>query len=297
MSVFVPHGTEVVKQTVETCLREKRGCLIGRFGTIECEVLYGLHVQPGGVGQSGRMILEKHAGIFPPTGSSVRVWAAMSQDAFANADVLATGWYAPHIKIEKELLQAWGFHGKEVTLRALEPYYAQPSLRWSSVLKGKRVCVVTSFAKTAAAQVRKPEAAVWPDAAGSLWAPDVEWSFVQTGYAPCLARGRAGWEGSPESWEDALEDTLANVMALDPDVVLIGCGGLGMPLGGELKKAGKVCLVLGGALQVLFGICGERWAHHEIISNFWNSEWVWPLEEETPAGAVEIESACYWRRR
>lgn len=292
----IPFGTDVVHHVVEEALLEKRGCLIGRFGTIECEILYGLHVQPGAIGQQARAILEKHAGIFPSTSSSVRVWGVMTQEAFRNADVLATGWYAPMLKMESELLKAWGFQGKEVSLRALEPYYAPPSLRWTTLLKGKRVCVVSSFAETAAGQIRKGEALVWPDASGSLWPDEVEWSFVRTGYSPCLARGRAGWEDSPESWEEALEDTLARVLVTEADIVLIGCGGLGMALGAELKKAGKVCLVVGGAIQVLFGICGERWARHDIIRGFWNKEWVWPRDEETPGGAGEIEGACYWKR-
>jgi hypothetical protein len=84
------------------------------------------------------------------------------------------------------------------------------------------------------------------------------------------------------------------VMEQDADIVLIGCGGLGMVIGHELRMRGKVCIVMGGAIQVLFGIKGRRWQNHSIISTFWNDAWVWPRLEDTPAGADEVESSCYW---
>lgn len=67
-----------------------------------------------------------------------------------------------------------------------------------------------------------------------------------------------------------------------------------MPLAGRLKELGLPCVVLGGAIQVLFGIKGNRWANHSVISKFWNDAWVWPSEEETPRGAAKIERGCYW---
>ena len=77
-------------------------------------------------------------------------------------------------------------------------------------------------------------------------------------------------------------------------IALIGCGALGMVLGSELKKHGIIAIVMGGATQVLFGIKGQRWATHSVISHFWNEAWVWPNVTETPRGASSIEGGCYW---
>ena len=295
---MTPFGSEIVFKEVETALAEKRGSLLGRFGTIECETLYCLKMQPGAVNEHQRGILERNAGVFPSDPASVRMWAERTRQAFQSADVLATGWYAPMVKMEKELLEGWDCSGaKHVSLRALEPYYVtEKQGRWTSLLAGRRVCVVTSFADTIARQVQKGEEAIWPDASGSLWAPGVSWSFVQTGYAPVLACGRAGWEDSPETWEQAVTGVVNEVDRVGAEIVLIGCGGLGMVIGGLLKKRGKICIVMGGAVQVLFGVKGERWRNHSVIGSFWNAEWSWPSAAETPAAAVEVESGCYWRR-
>jgi hypothetical protein len=67
-----------------------------------------------------------------------------------------------------------------------------------------------------------------------------------------------------------------------------------MIIGSHLKSAGLICIVMGGAIQVMFGIKGGRWERHPVISTFWNSSWVWPSVEETPIGAGNVEQACYW---
>jgi hypothetical protein len=44
------------------------------------------------------------------------------------------------------------------------------------------------------------------------------------------------------------------IVNLAPTIVLIGCGALAMPLALRLKKQGMICIVMGGAIQNLFGI-------------------------------------------
>jgi hypothetical protein len=77
-------------------------------------------------------------------------------------------------------------------------------------------------------------------------------------------------------------------------VALVGCGGLAMPLALRLKKSGIAVIVLGGAIQLLFGIKGKRWSHHPVISEFFNDWWISPSAEEIPGAATDIEGGCYW---
>jgi hypothetical protein len=109
-----------------------------------------------------------------------------------------------------------------------------------------------------------------------------------------MSLGRASWEEDPSSWEEAVAYVVGNVMNTGARIVLIGCGGLGMIIANELKKRGKICIVMGGAIQVLFGIKGGRWKNHGVISKLWNEEWVYPSAEETPGAAWAVENSCYW---
>lgn len=280
---------EIIKGAGKVCELLEKGepCLIGRFGTVEYEVASG--------GNSWN-VLERNAGIFPAGDSS---WRAAYLEGIASADLLATGWYAPMAAGEQGLLQQLGWKGQQIKLRSLEPYYVVD--RWTRLLANKKVCIVSSFAETMAKQVKKGGSRIWGEVNGETLLPSsTQWSFVRTGYAPVLAKGRATWmEAAGEeinSWQEAVEYVVREVLKTEAKIVLIGCGGLGMILGKRLKEAGKMCIVLGGAVQVLFGVKGMRWKHHEVIGRFWNEEWVWPSLEETPAGSEEVEGGCYWSK-
>jgi len=252
--------------------------LVGRFGTIEFEVIWAM--KHGTVKPDMLAILERNAGVFG-TRAQIEAWAAEYSQAVEEADIMATGWYEP-IKLREQKFLA-GFRCKQVALRALEPYYWPAETQWSRALSGK-VCVVSSFADTIMKQIKKD---IWPGMFSNI-----EWSAVRTGYAPSLALGRANWPEDPSSWEDCVKGVVDEVLLINPRYVIIGCGGLGMIIGRRLK-ANRICLVLGGATQVLFGIKGKRWERHEI-SKFWGPDWVWPDPSETPGGASEVERGCYW---
>jgi hypothetical protein len=286
-------GGMEIQKSIEIALKKNKGLLVGRFGTVEFEGIWWTIMFPNTEWpERQRMVLERNAGIFPSDMNSVRVWVTEYCAAIRASDILAVGWHAPIVKAENELLFRLNWKGKKVVLRSLEPYYLEKENRWSSVLKDEHLCVVTSFAESAAAQLRKGEDVIWGNSAGSLWPNKI--SFVKTGYAPSLAQGRAGWEESPESWKEAIDSVVAEVLKTGARVVFIGCGGIGMIIGARLKEAGKICVVLGGATQVLFGIKGNRWEKHPVISGFWRDSWIWPSVEETPLGAGKVEEGCYW---
>ena len=280
-------GCALIRKAIETAT----GLLIGRFGTIEFDVLWA-KANGHAISKDMLSVLERNAGVF----GEVVEWCSEYMEAVKAADFMATGWYEP-IKVREQTLLA-GFTGKQVALRSLEPYYWDESVRWSCVLKGK-VCVVSSFADTIMKQVRKDmNNGIWSKVDGAMW-DDIEWSAVRTGYAPSLALGRASWQCvscascDPSSWKDCVDYVVEEVLQTGARTAIIGCGGLGMIIGARLKAAGKICLVLGGATQVLFGIKGRRWENH-VISKLWGPDWVWPSLDETPGGASQVERGCYW---
>jgi hypothetical protein len=109
-----------------------------------------------------------------------------------------------------------------------------------------------------------------------------------------LAKGKCEWPEPIQSWEDAVDYLEDQVMESGAQIALLGCGGLAMPLALRLKKKGVIAIVMGGSIQVLFGIRGRRWEQHPVISKFYNDAWVYPSKEEVPRGADEVEGGCYW---
>lgn len=275
---------------------------IGRNGTIELEVLFfWLTRRKEGRGppypHRYMETITRNAGIFPPTNESIDAWCKEYCAAIEEMNGLAAGWYKPLENIEAAILK---FHtsGSEFRcpLRSLEPYYVGPELQWTRALAGKRVTVVSSFTDSIRKQIESESFPhIWVGLnEGLLNPPGIMWSFVKTGYAPALALGHCGWPPEVASWQDAVAHVVKGVREFDADVAIIGCGGLGVPIGAELKRRGISAIVLGGATQVLFGLKGTRWATHNIISSFWNHAWMWPSEAEKPNGAVLVEGGCYW---
>ena len=270
---------------IQEALEAGEGLLIGRNGSIELEQM--IEVNPASLS-----ILERNAGIFPIAIHSIFYrWQQASIEATKSADALATGWYEPLKEAEMAALYKWSVKAVRIPLRALEPYYVEPSLQWTKLLSGQKVAVVTSFTETAMQQVKKSQA-IW--GSKGVLPEDVDWQWIQTGYPSSVAKGRGEWPANINNWQQAADYIVGKVISSGARFALIGCGGIGMPIAKMLKDRGVIAIVMGGAIQVIFGIKGNRWKTHNPISTFWNDAWIWPIEKETPLGAASVEGGCYW---
>jgi hypothetical protein len=283
----VKQGSQTIRTCIMEALHENRGALIGRHGTIEltCALLMNDGYQ---VGEDRLKTLERNAGIFPT--ESAQIWATEYSVAAALADCMAIGWYAPLARSEIKYVQRLNPFSHKIPLRSLEPYYC-PEASWLHALQEQHVCVVSSFSNTIETQISKLKD-IWNGR--DIFPETIQWSFVRSYYSPTLAKGSCEWPRGITSWKDAVDRMEEEVMTTSANVVLLGCGGLAMPLAARLKKRGKICIVLGGAIQILFGIKGKRWEQHPIISQFFNEFWVYPDIDEVPGGSREIEGGCYW---
>jgi hypothetical protein len=285
----VTKGGAQLQEIILQALQDNRGALIGRHGTIELSMTLSTEFK-GAPDMSHASTLEKNAGIFPKTSSAIRQWASAYKEAAEQADVMAVCWFKPLATLEWVYMDKINTGAKRIPLRALEPYYTQTP--WISSLSGKKVAVVSSFAETMKSQSQRFDK-IWSDPMSHLLAK-ADWSFVRSYYSPALAKGKCEWPESVQSWEAAVDYLEERVMESGAQVALLGCGGLAMPLASRLKKKGIIAIVMGGSIQVLFGIRGRRWEHHPVISKFYNNAWVYPSDEEVPRGANEVEGGCYW---
>jgi hypothetical protein len=275
------NGAREISKCIQRSLDTDEGALIGRNGTIELEQMIFYN-------ESRRSILEMNAGIFPET--IIPKWREMSIDATSEADILATGWYEPLKEAEHEALKEWNCKAIQIPLRSLEPYYVLTEERWTNLLKGQTVSVVSCFTETMKSQVPNLDKLFPSEVVPS----DIKWNWVQTGHPPKLAEGVNEWLSEIKSSIEAVDWIVSKVVEQGSRFALIGCGGIGMLVAEKLKQRGVIAILLGGAIQVLFGIKGKRWEKHSIISKFWNEFWVSPSEYERPARSSAIEGGCYW---
>lgn len=167
---------------------------------------------------------------------------------------------------------------------------------WSACLSGKKVLVVTPFTESVKEQYEKCERL--------FQGTEILPQFDLLTYQALMTTGDFIDERFA-TWFDALEYMYEEIMKIDFDIVLLGCGAYGFPLGAKIKASGKQAIHMGGVLQILFGIMGKRWdgtgpnsVTHKVredIAKYYNEAWTYPKANETPVGSTRIEYGPYWK--
>ena len=156
---------------------------------------------------------------------------------------------------------------------------------WASALEGKKVLVIHPFAKSIEQQYEKREH-IWKN-------PTILPKFELITYKAIQTIGGVNTD-LYDDWFAALDVMTSDIEKIDFDVAIIGCGAYGFPLAAHCKLLGKKAIHLGGQVQMMFGILGERWEKIPFYKEFINDYWVHPLPEETPDNFKKIENGCYW---
>ena len=153
---------------------------------------------------------------------------------------------------------------------------------WMLALEGKKVLVVSPFAKSIRRQIPNLSR-IW---AGRSWSPKIDFELIQFPYLID--------EGCPETWWEVYNRIGTVISGGAYDVALLGCGGLGLPFAALAKQAGRCGIQMGGHLQLLFGIYGRRHLEQEWHRKLINEAWIRPDATEVPETARRVEGGCYW---
>ena len=272
-------GNTVIRQALES----GKPFAAVRYGSSElATTIDALDMDRGSLSQvrdKCMVSLCRNAGFFPNDKALAYRYGKRQAELTKQADLFAV-W---GMNMEDYMIAVHGNPQAQVCIpRGFEPYYfTEP---WTAVLKGKRVLVIHPFEKSIRSQYEKRELL--------FENPDILPEFT---LLTVKAVQSAAFNETPfETWFDALQYMYDEAMKLDFDVAILGCGAYGLPLACMLKEAGKSAIHMGGATQLMFGIKGNRWDDHPVISKLYNEHWVRPLPEETPEKAKAVEDACYW---
>lgn len=292
---------EQIQKIIAGKIHEGKPFMSARFGSIECDVCENVkytfykkrsnlrficwHGQPNFINPWVVPLFSKNAGFFPSNDSiALKHFYELMLDSMHEVDVLQSWCYNERffasdlksaIKVDREI---------STPLLTEKP--------WTLALEGKKVLVVHPFAETILSQYERidkvfPKYPILPKFDLKVM------KAVQTA---------GGNQTRFKDWFEALEYMEREIDKIDYDVVLIGCGAYGFPLAAHCKRMGKQAIHLGGILQVLFGIRGNRWEteapkyteQFPYIKTYANEYWVRPSKAETPVNAKGVEDSCYW---
>ena len=187
--------------------------------------------------------MQSNAGFFPSTEENLMRFGEMMVEDSKQLDILGS-WLS-----DEEILKTiYHLKYKTVALRNLEPFWGhQP---WSRFLEGKKVVVVHPFAETIKYQYDNYRDKIFEN---PMVLPNFE-SFRVVKAVQSL-----GGNSDFNNWFEALDYMKKEIDREDYDICLTSCGAYGFPLAAHVKRMGKQAVHLGGALQLLFGIKGNRW--------------------------------------
>ncbi len=282
IKIIKPFSVEEANNFLSKSILNGDELFFSRWGIVEGNIVYN-HLKGKSITEGLRIQAIQNAGIFPNTTEYLRTFSDIYSRAAEEITVLnAWFWFAE----ESELFRNYSPEALLVPSQMSYPFLLEEP--WTFALKGKKVLVIHPFAPLIKEQYKKRELLfksknILPD-------------FTLEVYKAVQSLG--GNMDFP-TWDSALLQMYEDIVKLDFDVALIGCGAYGMPLGSYIKTVmKKQAIHLGGVLQILFGIKGKRWEGNEQGYNFdtklYNEHWVRPSDNDKPLNFQKVEGGCYW---
>lgn len=271
---------------ISNALKAEMPCMISRLGFTELDAMLGFKKGvplsllrkcfPFWVGDRTKLKMQANAGFFPKTNRMLSRFSDLMFAIIPSIDIITIFRSEESLAVKHKCIK--------IKAPYLEPFWSINP--WTAQLKNKKVLVIHPFAESIKSQYAKRDLL--------FDNKDVLPEFASLTVIKAV-QSIGGETNGFKTWFDALQYMENEIDKVEYDVALIGCGAYGMPLAAHCKKMGKKSVHLGGSLQLLFGIRGNRWeTEQDIYMQFMNEHWVRPLESERPAGAQNVENACYW---
>jgi hypothetical protein len=255
--------------------------IAGKMGAVEQQVVK-YYLSKRYWDDSMRWHASNHAGVTPPSDFVLDFFTKEYVDALANVDLL-TIWFPEQTHSEEFVISKHLCKNAEFIagMQALEPYYHQDP--WSKYLKGKKVLVVHPFESSIQEQFLKKDR-LFED---KNILPDFDLITFKTYQTH-------GGGDTDLSWDVCYKDMVERISKIDFDVALVGCGAYGLPICNQIKKMNKSVVHVGGALQIMFGIKGNRWDGMQAVNRFYNENWKRPFDSEKTRNHSVVEGSTYW---
>ncbi|SNR72491.1 hypothetical protein [Puniceibacterium sediminis] len=276
-------GAQAANDLLARSLSGDEPFLAARFGGSESKVLNEIVFQKkANASEAFAQELQMKSGVSPRNPLTIRKFVYETMTAGLNTDLLAIWSYQNQVKLA-------GFCNPPhiCGLDHLNPIVALRKhglVPWTRALSGKKILVVHPFENDIRAQIQRLQDI---HVVRDLWPEDVSFDTLR---APITFAG----EADGRKWVEELSKTRAEIARRDFDIVFVGAGAYGMPLGSFVKTMGKRAVHFGGALQLLFGIIGARWEKNPLYDDVFGEGWIRPDQSELPRLHHRIDQSSYW---
>ena len=218
--------------------------------------------------------MKNNAGFFPPTQENLKKYGDTFLPLLNEVDYLGISG----VHMENYFYSKYCKNATTILYEGMEPLRGD----WIKKLNGKKVLVVSSFAKDIEKQYKRINL-VFEN-------KDVVPGFDLITLETPLTLADETIDN--DSFFNVLSSLYEKIDSIDYDVALIGAGAYGSFLAIHCKEMGKIGIQTGGATPTMFGIMGKRWENRTHVNKYLNSYWIRPSRK--PRGFEKIEKGAYW---
>ena len=273
----IKEGNDLIRKAI----KDQRPYVAGKMGAVEQQIMIH-HCYNIPWNDNLRWHASNHAGITPPNDSNLKLFSEIYLESLSNLDLLSI-WFPDNLGSNEFVISEKFCPNAEFTagLQSLEPFYHEQP--WSSALEGKKVLVVHPFEESIRDQYSKRDL-IFEDKTILPEFNLITFKTYQT----------HGGGNTDLHWDVCYYDMVDKIKNIDYDVALVGCGAYGLPICNFIKKQGKSAIHVGGGLQIMFGIKGNRWDSMPSVNKYYNEHWKRPYDSEKTRNHQVVEGSTYW---
>jgi len=227
-------------------------------------------------------------GIFPAENEFLRLYSEFYIKHIRNVDCLGICYYPGEV----ELLTYYALSNKLIHYCDQEPDQSSPSNEHSCYLPFFRdrilviICPFGEILKERATQ--EIFEGVWSKS-GKRWFYPKSVSALEFPYG----FSRETQKVYPTVFE-LFDYITGRLHQIDFDVALIAAAGLAIPIASHIKDMGKVAIDLGGHLQIIFGVVGQRWRNTDGLKQVLTDHWIDMPAKYKPKETDVCDHGAYW---
>jgi hypothetical protein len=228
-------------------------------------------------------------GIFPAECKFYLKFNRFYVDHVRNLDCLGVCFYPG----ELEIIRYYGLKNKFLYYPQQEPDRSSPSdvnNCYLQYFRDKRLLIVCPFAELLKQRATKEIfEGVWSKTGKKWFYPkSVEALEFPYGFS-------AETHKTYRTVFDLFDDTKAKLHRKEFDVALIAAAGLAIPIASYIKSKGKIAIDLGGHLQIIFGVIGQRWRNlDDWKRDYFNEYWIDMPVKYKPKETAVCDNGAYW---
>lgn len=305
--------------------------MIGKIGANELLVIYqAIGILQNQIADFSPDIMREGcftAGIYPPTKEGFLIFVNKYLEAIKSMNILAS-WNDRILQIEEYVWNNYIVKGKTggpgrrageqlgiVELTSLESFYTEPKYWWQTLYENKTILIISPFVKSIEAQLQLSKRnKVWKGRWKGFWPESIKFKYIKCKH-PYYLSSEEEKAKYPESLELIMKEYEKEIEKLKEgdgegegkdakgnygfDIALVGSGAYSILLCDYIKRmCVKSTFHLGGGLQMMFGVYGNRWSPEfnksSFLKEYINADWIRPLEEERPPGYKNQEGGAYF---